>query len=197
MGSMGSSPIRYISKLIKNMREPEHHNRYRKAWEEYSTCFDKVRAKELEREMDSAQNHFGWDEFQEFKKTLPGYIEYWNFLFLKGAKMIETHKEGESVNGNILGEAKIPKCIYCGNDIRSEDNYTSNIVEPDSHRSIETWEYYHNHCKEMQKSIQECHKYIMTCDPEQRLDILGTLFAGVCRYCGFAKQGVCHCQNDE
>jgi hypothetical protein len=28
--------------------------------------------------MDSAQNHFTFDEFQEFKDTLPGYQEYWD-----------------------------------------------------------------------------------------------------------------------
>jgi hypothetical protein len=28
--------------------------------------------------MDSAQNHFAFDEFQEFKDTLPGYQEYWD-----------------------------------------------------------------------------------------------------------------------
>ena len=31
----------------------------------------------LEREMDSAQNLFGWDEFQEFKVKLPGFVEFW------------------------------------------------------------------------------------------------------------------------
>jgi hypothetical protein len=31
----------------------------------------------LEREMDSAQNLFGWDEFQEFKVALPGFVEFW------------------------------------------------------------------------------------------------------------------------
>ena len=34
----------------------------------------------LENEMDSAQNLFGWQEFQDFKKTLPGYCEYWQNL---------------------------------------------------------------------------------------------------------------------
>lgn len=31
----------------------------------------------LECEMDSAQNLFGWDEFQEFKVTLHGFVELW------------------------------------------------------------------------------------------------------------------------
>ena len=61
-------------------QEPEHHRRYRAAWTEYRTNLDPERAKELEQEMDSAQNHFGWDEFQKFKVTLEGYVEYWDFL---------------------------------------------------------------------------------------------------------------------
>lgn len=54
--------------------------RYARAWDEYRTCFDKSRARELEVEMDSAQNHFTFDQFQEFKVTLPGYVGYWNDL---------------------------------------------------------------------------------------------------------------------
>lgn len=74
------------------MKEPIHHIRYRKAWEEYKTTTDKTRAKELEKEMDNAQNDFAFSEFQEFKKTLDGYQEYWNFLVTKAKDKIEGHK---------------------------------------------------------------------------------------------------------
>ena len=30
--------------------------------------------------MDAAQNLFSWDEFQAFKKTLPGFVEYWGSI---------------------------------------------------------------------------------------------------------------------
>lgn len=59
--------------------EPEHHRRYRLAWLAHldpdtpEHCLI-----DIENEMDSAQNHFTWDEFQEFKKTLPGFVEHWN-----------------------------------------------------------------------------------------------------------------------
>lgn len=55
-----------------------HQQRYRDAWEKYRdpTLTDAER-QVLEQEMDSAQNDFTWDEFQDFKKTLPGYLEHW------------------------------------------------------------------------------------------------------------------------
>lgn len=71
------------------MTTPDHHTRYRKAWLEYyhltrygrpSTDFssDFMRdAYRLEHEMDQAQNYFTWDEFQEFKRTLPGFLDIW------------------------------------------------------------------------------------------------------------------------
>lgn len=57
---------------------PIHHARYAQAWALYQ---DKGMSDEtykaLETEMDSAQNHFCFQEFQEFKKTLPGFVEHW------------------------------------------------------------------------------------------------------------------------
>lgn len=63
-----------------NEPEPQHCLDYRAAWQEYCTCFDADEAKRLERRMDQAQKHFSLNEFQVFKKTLPGYTEYWEFL---------------------------------------------------------------------------------------------------------------------
>jgi hypothetical protein len=59
---------------------PDHHRRYREAWIEYRTNFDEQRKIELEKEMDAAQSHFSWEEFQSFKQTLPSFVEYWNDL---------------------------------------------------------------------------------------------------------------------
>ena len=57
---------------------PEHHRRYAIAWSLHQDpdCSEESRLI-LEREMDDAQNSFGWDEFQKFKATLPGFIEHW------------------------------------------------------------------------------------------------------------------------
>ena len=57
---------------------PNHHERYARAWSLHRdpSMSDELR-RILECEMDEAQNHFGWDEFQQFKETLPGYVEYW------------------------------------------------------------------------------------------------------------------------
>jgi hypothetical protein len=63
------------------MEEPVHHKRYRVAWEAYldpDTPEDCIPA--LQKEMDLAQNHFSFEEFQVFKKTLPGYEEEWSRL---------------------------------------------------------------------------------------------------------------------
>jgi hypothetical protein len=57
---------------------PEHHVRYARAWVLHQDADMPDSAREiLEREMDSAQNLFGWDEFQEFKVMLPGFVEFW------------------------------------------------------------------------------------------------------------------------
>jgi hypothetical protein len=68
-------------------QEPDHHRRYRNAWalhqDSDSTSEQKLL---LEKEMDSAQNHFGWDEFHEFKHTLAGFEEFWE-SFASFAKM--------------------------------------------------------------------------------------------------------------
>ena len=57
---------------------PDHHLRYARAW----TLYRERRLPEeclliLEREMDSAQDEFRFDEFQVFKETLPGYLKFW------------------------------------------------------------------------------------------------------------------------
>jgi hypothetical protein len=62
------------------MKEPEHHRRYREAWAAYRTNLDPEEARRLEREMDSAQERFTPPEFHAFKRTLPGFVEYWNDL---------------------------------------------------------------------------------------------------------------------
>jgi hypothetical protein len=56
----------------------EHHKRYRAAWLLYKKGgLSEDEKIVLENEMDSAQNHFKWDEFKEFEKTLPGFIDFW------------------------------------------------------------------------------------------------------------------------
>lgn len=61
-----------------------HHVRYARAWSLYQDddISDESR-KALEREMDAAQNSFEWNEFQEFKKTLPGYAKFFEEQYLK------------------------------------------------------------------------------------------------------------------
>jgi hypothetical protein len=57
---------------------PDHHVRYARAWALHQDADMPDSSREiLEREMDSAQNLFGWDEFQKFKATLPGFMEFW------------------------------------------------------------------------------------------------------------------------
>lgn len=58
---------------------PDHHRRYAAAWSLHQdrSCSDESRIL-LEHEMDDAQNHFEWDEFQQFKATLPGFAEHWD-----------------------------------------------------------------------------------------------------------------------
>ena len=55
--------------------EKEHEIRYRRAWELHQA--DGADKKKLEREMDDAQDHFTFEEFQVFKRTLPGYEKFW------------------------------------------------------------------------------------------------------------------------
>src|SRR5205809_1116274 len=54
------------------LKEPEHHYRYRQAWDEYRTTIKQQRKLELEKIMDQAQDNFTRPEWAEFKKTLPG-----------------------------------------------------------------------------------------------------------------------------
>ena len=57
---------------------PAHHIRYARAWALYQDeKLDDEAKLALEKEMDSAQNDFSFDEFQVFKKKLPGYMAYW------------------------------------------------------------------------------------------------------------------------
>ena len=77
---------------------PDHHLRYARAWALHRDADMPDSAREiLEREMDSAQNLFGWDEFQKFKGTLPGFVEFWadwkaEFISLHNAKHIDRHE---------------------------------------------------------------------------------------------------------
>lgn len=58
-----------------------HHERYARAWYLYNDQNLSNEAKKtLEREMDSAQDDFSWDEFQSFKATLPGYVAHWKAM---------------------------------------------------------------------------------------------------------------------
>lgn len=50
---------------------------YAAAWAAYKETWDDGERLRLGKAMDSAQNHFTWQQFQEFKVTLPGFIEYW------------------------------------------------------------------------------------------------------------------------
>ena len=71
---------------------PEHHRRYAIAWSLHQdpTCSEESRLI-LEREMDDAQNSFGWDEFQTFKTTLPGFVEHWSAM--REDIMTELHRK--------------------------------------------------------------------------------------------------------
>lgn len=60
------------------MQPPAHHVRYARAWMLHEDSGMPEHCKEiLEREMDAAQNDFTYDEFQIFKITLPGFVEFW------------------------------------------------------------------------------------------------------------------------
>ena len=74
-----------------------HEKQYADAWDEY--CKGPTsRALELEGIMDQAQNHFTLDEFQEFKKTLPGYLEFWNALSAAAANAASNIPEKTAAN---------------------------------------------------------------------------------------------------
>lgn len=72
------------------MTTPEHHTRYRNAWLSWlslnrydynnSALDEQFR---LEDEMDQAQNDFTWDEFQQFKITLPFYFDIFPDIEIK------------------------------------------------------------------------------------------------------------------
>lgn len=58
---------------------PTHHIRYARAWNLFQDDSLSQEARDsLMSEMDSAQNYFGWQEFQDFKVTLPGFVEFWD-----------------------------------------------------------------------------------------------------------------------
>jgi hypothetical protein len=55
-----------------------HHERYRRAWLLYqSKGLSDEAKKALEREMDAAQEHFTYEEFALFKRSLPGFQDFW------------------------------------------------------------------------------------------------------------------------
>lgn len=58
----------------------KHERRYSLAWALYQETTDEKCKMFLEREMDAAQERFTFDEFQDFKKTLPCYTHYWNSI---------------------------------------------------------------------------------------------------------------------
>ena len=70
--------------LKDNLATPSHHVRYARAWLLYQDqdISDDSRLA-LEREMDAAQNSFEWNEFQKFKKTLPGYVQFFEKQWLE------------------------------------------------------------------------------------------------------------------
>jgi len=69
--------------------EPPHHRRYRVAWDAFRDPDTPDECKgELMTEMDSAQNHFEWDEFHEFKLSLEGFEAYWAAFLAMGKKIV-------------------------------------------------------------------------------------------------------------
>lgn len=67
----------------------KHQDDYRRYWMKYLDCTSSVRRKELESLMDQAQNHFSWNEFQEFKVTLPHYIDHWKGLLIEAKEKLD------------------------------------------------------------------------------------------------------------
>jgi len=81
-------------KCFKHSSEPEHHRKYRVAWMAYrDPDTPKDCLEDLQKEMDSAQDHFGWDEFQEFKVTLEGFEEFWKSWSLEAMRAVEKLKK--------------------------------------------------------------------------------------------------------
>lgn len=78
--------------------EPDHHRRYRVAWDSFNDpdtpdeCRD-----DLMKEMDNAQNHFGWDEFHTFKKTLKDYVKFWEGWKAEADKKVDDYKKREGL----------------------------------------------------------------------------------------------------
>ena len=72
---------------------PEHHRLYRQYWEEFRDCVSRKRSDELKRLMDEQQNLFYNMEFHRFKKTLPGYVDYWNALISEAYERLGGEEE--------------------------------------------------------------------------------------------------------
>ena len=67
-----------MSTPVEPIVMPIHHERYARAWSLHRDPDMSDESRQiLEREMDDSQNHFTWDEFQEFKETLPGFVDHW------------------------------------------------------------------------------------------------------------------------
>jgi hypothetical protein len=91
------------------MKEPEHHETYRTAWTEYRSCLSEQRRKELEQMMDRAQDNFGWDEFQDFKITLPGFMEFWQGAASRALSELQGGIHAGQINmavDSLIGETK-------------------------------------------------------------------------------------------
>lgn len=68
--------------MYSNSKLSNHLRRYALIWDLYSNIPDMPYDDEirigLEREMDNIQDEFNYLEFQEFKKTLPRFMDYWS-----------------------------------------------------------------------------------------------------------------------
>ncbi len=74
-----------------------HKERYAIAWKLHQDKNTSEYSKRImEHVMDSAQNHFSWDEFQEFKKTLPDYAEHWFGMYEKATAKAAELKESKT-----------------------------------------------------------------------------------------------------
>lgn len=74
---------------------PDHHRRYALAWDLYQDSgLTEESRRALEKEMDAAQTLFKWGEFQDFKRTLPGYEKYWKQLKNDLSDKIKRMKKG-------------------------------------------------------------------------------------------------------
>lgn len=75
---------------------------YRNAWNEYFSMeenLSKERRKELQRLMDDMQNHFTEEEFDAFKVTLVGYVNWWGTRFKRGRALLRKLKEINNQKG--------------------------------------------------------------------------------------------------